>query len=448
MDLVHYRRNQDALTQTPPSVPQEFRPDVAGARQIIAAAIESGREWLSEPEAKALLAAYEIPVVPTRIAADPQEAAVTAAALGGAVALKILSPDIIHKSDIGGVILDLRSPAAVRESAAAMLERVRAQKPDARIDGFSVQPMIERPGAFELLVGMSEDVQFGPVIVFGQGGTAAEIIADRALALPPLNLHLAQAAMAQTRIFRLLQGYRNRAPAALDAIALTLIKVAQMAIDFNEVVELDINPLLADEFGVMALDARVKVHKPATSGAARLAIRPYPQELEETVALPDGRSFLVRPVRPEDEPAFQDLFARLSPEDIRMRFFAPKKALSHPFAARLTQIDYDREMALVLAEPGPSGRATIYGAVHIASDPDGERAEFAILLRSDMAGLGLGPLLMRRIIDYSRGRGIREVFGEVLRENAPMLRVCDLFKFRRQPKPDDLGVVEVTLALT
>lgn len=209
--------------------------------------------------------------------------------------------------------------------------------------------------------------------------------------------------------------------------------------------ELDINPLLADEFGVLALDARLRVRKSDQPPTKRLAIRPYPKELEEVVSLPDGRTFLLRPVRPEDEPAFQTLFKKLSQEDIRMRFFAPKKELSHPFAARLTQIDYDREMALVLAEPGTAGE--IFGAVHFSADPDGECAEFAILLRSDMAGLGLGPLLMRRIIDHSRERGLRELFGEVLRENRPMLRICELFKFQRTSKADDPSVVEVRLKL-
>ena len=326
-------------------------------------------------------------------------------------------------------------------------ERVRQHRPDARIDGFTVQPMVERPGAFELIVGVREDPQFGPVILFGHGGTAAEVIADTTLALPPLNMHLAREAMMRTRLFGLLQGFGGTAPAAIDDIALTLIKVSQLIIDFAEVVELDINPLLADEYGVLALDAHLRVRTPDGPAAKRLAIRPYPKELEEVLALPDGRTFLLRPVRPEDEPAFHDLFAKLSPEDIRMRFFAPKKALTHPFAARLTQIDYDREMALVLAEPGTAGRSVVYGTVHIAADPDNERAEFAILLRSDMGGMGLGPMLMRRIIDYGRQRGLHELFGEVLRENKPMLKVCDLFKFQRHTQPDDPAVIEVRLKL-
>jgi acetyltransferase len=433
--------------QTPPSVPEQFEADTGQARRIIDGVLVEGREWLSEPEAKAVLDAYRIPVVATRTAADPHAAAAAAAAIAGPVVLKILSDDITHKSDVGGVVLDLRAPAAVRDAAEAMLARVRQIVPNARIDGFTVQPMVDRPDAFELIVGSNEDPQFGPVILFGQGGPAAEIVGDTVLALPPLNMHLAHDAIRRTRLFGLLQGFRGRPPAAIDDIALTLIKVSQLIIDFAEVVELDINPLLADEFGVLALDARIRVRKSEQPPAKRLAIRPYPKELEEVLSLPDGRTFVLRPVLPEDEPAFQALFDKLSPEDIRMRFFAPKKALSHPFAARLTQIDYDREMALVLAEPGMPGRSEVFGAVHISADPDGERAEYAILLRSDMAGLGLGPLLMRRIIDYSRARGLRELFGEVLRENRPMLRICELFKFQRTAKADDPGVVEVRLKL-
>jgi acetyltransferase len=447
MDMVDYRRNQAALTQTPPSVPEEFEPDGALARKIIGEVLAAGREWLTEPEAKALLAAYGIPVVPTRTADDAKAAMALAAAMAEPVVLKILSPDVTHKSDVGGVALDLRSAAAVRDAARTMERRVRESRPDARIEGFTVQPMVERPGAFELLVGMTEDVQFGPVILFGHGGTAAEIIADRALALPPLNMHLAREVIERTKIFRLLRGFRDQPAAAIDAIALTLVKVSQLVVDLAEVVELDINPLLADRSGVLVLDARLKV-RPATGPATRrLAIRPYPKELEEILALPDGRTFLMRPVRPEDEPGFQALFAKLSPEDRRMRFFAQKKTLSHPMAARMTQIDYDREMALVLAAPGPETAGDIYGCVHITADPEGERAEFAIMIRSDLTGLGLGPLLMRRIIDYGRRRGLREIFGDVLHENRPMLKLCELFGFERDIKLDDPGVVEVRLRL-
>ena len=326
VDMVAYRRNQEALAETPPSVPEDFVAETTAAREVIDRVLDSGREWLSEPEAKAVLDAYGISVVPTHTATDPQAAASVAARLAGPVVLKILSPDILHKSDVGGVALDLRAPAAVRDAAAAMLERASAAVPEARIEGFTVQPMVERPGAFELICGVIEDSQFGPVILFGHGGTATEIVEDTTLALPPLNMHLAHQTIARTRVHSLLQGFRGRPPAALEDIALTLIKISQLVIDFGEVVELDINPLLADEFGVIALDARIRVRRSEEPPAQRLAIRPYPKELEETVNLSDGRTFLFRPMRPEDEPALQELFSHLSPEAIRMRFFAPKSA--------------------------------------------------------------------------------------------------------------------------
>jgi acetyltransferase len=448
MHMVDYRHNQEMLTQTPPSIPRRFSPDIDRVRGIVTAALSTEREWLTEPEAKDVLDAYGIPVVPTHIAETPQAAAALAAQTFGPVALKIHSPDITHKSDVGGVALDLETPGAVAEAATRMLARVRETKPGARIEGFTVQPMVRRPGAHELIVGVSEDRQFGPLILFGQGGTAVEVLEDTALALPPLNMHLAREVMERTRVHQLLKGYRGRPGVAFEALALTLVKVSQLVIDIDELAELDINPLLADEYGVVALDARVRV-RPAPPGppAQRLAIRPYPKRLERLFVLPDGRELILRPVRPEDEPQFQELFSHLSPDDIRMRFFAPKKALTHPMAARLTQIDYDREMALVVAQRGLAGQAEVYGAVHLAADPDNERAEFAILVRSDMVGLGLGPLLMQRAIEYARERGIGQIFGDVLRDNHPMLRLCDLLGFRRRPDPEDPGVLHVWLDL-
>jgi len=279
MHMVNYRRNQESLTETPPSVPEDFTPDTDAARRAIDAALADGREWLTEPEAKEVMAAYAIPVVPTHTAPDPEAAARLAAKLATPVALKILSKDITHKSDVGGVALDLRAPAAVRDAAEGMLERVRETHPEADLGGFTVQPMVDRPGAFELIVGVVEDQQFGPLVLFGHGGTGVEVIDDSALALPPLNMHLARQAIARTHIHQLLKGYRDRPAVALDDVALTLIKVSQMVIDLGEIVELDINPLLADEFGVMALDARVRVRRFEGPAAARLAIRPYPKEL-------------------------------------------------------------------------------------------------------------------------------------------------------------------------
>ena len=447
MHMVDYRRNQEALTQTPASIPEEFVPDQQRARQVIERALGEERVWLTELEAKQLLSAYAIPAIATRKAATPREAGRIAAELGGPVVIKILSPDITHKSDLGGVALDLHGPHAVERAAAAMLERIEAALPQARIEGFAVQPMVERPGAIELILGMTDDAQFGPLILFGHGGTAVEIFADKALALPPLNMHLAQELMARTRIWKLLGGYRDRPAANLEEIALTLIKVSQLAIDHPEISELDINPLLADEFGVLALDARVRLGEPSRPGQQRLAIRPYPKELETTVQLGDGRTLLLRPVLPEDEPAFQETFAKLTSEQRRQRFFTPVKTLSHFMAARFTQLDFDREMALVLADEGIPGRAQIYGVASLNADPDNREAEYAIVVRDDITGAGLGILLMRRIIDYARSRGIGSIWGDVLKDNTTMLKMCRALGFSQSSDPDDPGIVKVRLAL-
>jgi acetyltransferase len=447
MYMVDYRRNQQTLVETPPSMSEELSPDTAAARRLVEQVLADGRSWLSEPEAKELLRAYGVPVATTYTAATPEEAADHAARIGGSVVLKIVSPDITHKTDVGGVVLDLAGPAAVREATLAMRERIGKALPDARLAGFSVQPMVRRPRALELIVGATEDPQFGPVILFGQGGTGAEIVKDQALALPPLNLRLAHEVMSRTRVYDLLQGYRGFAPANLDALALTLIRVSQLVIDLPEVKELDVNPLLADEYGVIALDARVRVAAATGSAADRLAIRPYPTELEEEIRLGDGRTLLLRPIRPEDEPNLQRAFSQLSPEESRLRFFVPAKTLSHVTAVRFTQLDYDREMGLILTERGIPGRTQIFGVVNLVADPDNERAEYGVIVRHDMTAMGLGILLMRRIIEYARARRIREIYGDVLRENRQMLRLCEVLGFTAAGIPDEPSLLRVTLAL-
>jgi len=445
--LVNYRRNQQILTETPQSIPEEFEPDYGAAKKVIDAVIAEGRAWLSEAEAKQVLAAYQVPVTPTRVVKNPDEAASVAAEFGTAVVLKVLSPDITHKSDVGGVALDLVGPRAVREAAVGMLERIAREKPEARVQGFTVQSMVQRPGAFELILGVTDDPQFGPLLLFGQGSTAVEVIKDTALSLLPINMHLAREAISRTRISRLLQGYRDKPPANLDAIALAMIKVSQLVVDFAEIKEMDVNPLLADEFGVLALDARIRVEKTDEPPERRLAIRPYPKELEEKIALGDGRSLLLRPVVPEDELQLQEGFAKLTPEEVRLRFLVPMRTLSHVQAARFTQIDYDREMALILTEPGVPGTKEVHGVVRLVADPDNEKAEYAIVVQHEMTGLGLGILMMRRIIDYARKRGIGEIFGDVLRENITMLRLCEVLGFTRKSTPDDPELMRVTLKL-
>ena len=447
MTRVRYRRNQELLMQTPPAIPEAFAPDIESARQVVKTALADGHSWLAEIEAKALLAAYGVPVVTTQVAANPEEAAAIAAGLNRPVSLKIQAANIRHKSDVGGVALYLETPAVVRENARMMWKRIRTAYPTVQLLGFTVQPMIHRPHAHELSIEVISDPQFGPVIRFGQGGPAADVIADQVLALPPLNMLLAREMLSRTRVYRLLRGYRDMPAVDLDAIALTLVKISQLVIDLAEVDALEINPLLADEQGVLALGTRIKVTRAVEPAAQRLLIRPYPKELEETLTLPDGRRLQLRPVRPEDEPALHAAFAKLSPEEIFMRFFHHMKSLTHAAAARYTQIDYDREMALVLVSQPAAGETELYGVVRIVADPDRERAEFAIIVGMAMTGMGLGPLLMRRVIDYARSRGIKELFGEVLSENEAMLKLSRALGFSIRPMPGDAELMQVSLKL-
>ena len=430
MQIVRHGRNRAMLMETPEAgalIPQDAQ---ARARSVIKGVLDEGRTLLTEPEAKAVLAAFQIPVVETWTAASPEEAAALARSIGGAVALKILSRDITHKSDVGGVRLDLRTPESVAEAARTMLAGVAAAEPGARIDGFTVQAMVRRPGAHELIAGLAMDETFGPVVLFGHGGVAVEVLADRTVGLAPLNTVLAREMIASTRVARLLEGYRDRPRAAFDAIAATLVRLSEMAVLLPEIVELDINPLLADEAGVLALDARVVVRSVTEpEPSRRMAIRPYPAELEKDLALPDGARVRLRPVRPEDEQGLVEMIEASRQEDRQLRFFRGLARVSHDLAARLSQIDYDREMAFVALEP--DGR--IAGAARIVADPNNETAEFAVMVRSDLKGRGLGFALMTALLAYARARGLARVHGDVLRANVAMLEMARALGAQLQP---------------
>jgi acetyltransferase len=396
-------------------------------------------------QAKRLLAAYGIPVVRTEIASDAEHAVALAAEIGYPVALKILSPDIVHKSDAGGVALHLDNAEQLREAARTMLSRVsvRSQARPLRIEGFTVQAMIERGADHELILGCTLDPIFGPVIMFGQGGTAVEVIRDRAFALPPMNTIVAKDLIGRTRIAKLLAGYRNVPAVDEPALLNALVALSQLVCDHAEIQELDINPLLASARGVVTLDARVRVQRSPPSGEQRLAIRPYPRQLEETAQF-DGQKFLLRPIRPEDEPAHREFLARLAPEDTYFRFFQVIKTWPHAQLARLTQIDYDREMAFV-AVTTVAEKAEILGVARAVTDPDNTRAEFAIIVRSDLKARGLGHQLMQKLVRYCQARGTRELFGYVLPDNLRMLALGKTLGFAR--KPNDEGIIELALRL-
>jgi acetyltransferase len=450
MQVVRYGRAQAELMQTPPALPPGlcFEPERVDAG--IGRALQEGRSLMTEPEAKAVLAAYGIPTVPTRVAATPEEARKAASDLlhdYSSVVVKILSPSLTHKSDIGGVRLDLASAEEVEKVTRQMLTNIKASRPDAVLEGVTVQPMIQRPDAYELILGITTDPTFGPVILFGAGGTGVEAIADTAMALTPLDLKLARDLIESTRIYKLLKGFRGKRAVDLNGLALCLVKLSSLALCHQPIRELDINPLLVDEKGMIALDARIRVEDPAKHAAPPPAIRPYPMQWETKQSLLNGREIFIRPMRPDDERFYTDFMARMTPEDIRLRLFMPMRQFSHQFIARLTQIDYAREMAFIALAPDTGGASEMLGVSRLCADPDYERAEFAIMVRSDLKGLGLGWVLMRQLILYARSEGLQSLYGMVLKENATMLRMSHELGFQFEPVPDDGSLSMVVLDL-
>jgi acetyltransferase len=356
----------------------------------------------------------------------------------------------VHKSEVKGVRLNLTTERAVREAVVDVLIKARAARPDARIVGVTVHPMILRPKARELIAGIADDPTFGPVIVFGCGGTAVEVINDKALALPPLDLKLAGDLISRTRVSRVLKAYRDVPAADVSALSLVLVKLAQLAADLPEVKEVDLNPLLVDETGVIAVDARVAVApidktRLGPSGHSRFAVRPYPTEWERHLTLKDGTKILARPVRPEDEHLYPPFLAKVTQQDLRLRFFAPVKEFGHVFIVRFTQLDYARAMAFIVIE---EATGEMLGVARLHANSNYDTAEYAVLVRSDLKGQGLGWLLMQIIIEYARCEGLRTVEGQVLKENSTMLRMCGELGFSISPDPQDADICVVRLPIT
>ncbi len=443
---VTYRRNQAQLLQAPAAKRAGPDADTAAVQTLVQQVLASGREMLSEGEAKSVLAAYGIPVVATRSVGPTAQAALEAAQqIGFPVALKILSPDISHKSDLGGVALDLDHAQALQLAAQTMLQRLHKALPEARIQGFTVQAMVRRAHAQELIVGASIDSVFGPVILFGQGGTSVEVVADRAVALPPLNEPLARALVDRTRVAKLLRGFRGTPAADMDALHGVLMAVSQLLADVPQIAELDINPLLADAQGVVALDARIRLSAAAPGGALNFAIRPYPAQLVEQLDW-KGRRLTLRPIRPEDEAQHLAFLEQLDPEDIRMRVFYSRRSIERSELARLTQIDYEREMAFLAVVQDASGAQQTLGVVRAIADPDNLAAEFGIIIRSDLKGGGLGRILLEKMVRYARDKGTQRLIGTVIAQNKAMLLLAHELGFVQSPSVEG-QTCEITLAL-
>ena len=371
------------------------------------------------------------------------EALRAAEAIGFPVALKILSPQILHKTDVGGVALNLRSADEVRAAADRMLQQVARLRPDASVRGFTVQQMAVRPGARELILGLTCDPVFGPVLLCGSGGVEVELHRRHAVALPPLNAALAGDLLTRSGVRPLLGAWRSRPAADEAAVVDSLLRLSQLACDLAGVAELDINPLLVDAQGVIALDARVRLHR-ADAQPAPLAIRPYPQELETTLHV-DDQDLQLRPIRPEDGERLREFYAQASKADLRLRFFQARREVPRSELARFSQIDYDREMAFVaLPAADAQGRQPIAGEVRAVCDPDNEVAEFAIQVASGWQGRGLGRLLLARLVEHLRERGTRELVGECLPENTGMAGLARAAGFSVRQRE---GLVEMRLDL-
>jgi acetyltransferase len=461
MYLVRWADAREFLTSAPPSLPADFKPDVTTARVIVRDALaraqhepgtaQTTRVRLRTDEAARLLDAYAIPIAPARLAEGPEEAAELARFLiarAGACVVKIASPEIEDRSTIGAIALDLATPDAVAQATRAILARVAAVRPDARIDGVTVHPMVRRPQARELYIGLADDPTFGPVMVFGHGGKAVQVIRDRALALPPLDLSLAHDLIRRTRVARVLEDYRDVQRVDMNALALTLVKVAQISADIPEVREIDLNPLLVDSTGLIAVDARVLVSPeppgPPSAVNRRFAVAPYPREQERRFTLRDGTPIFVRPVRPDDEETYRVFFEGIPQDDLRLRFFSPVRDFSHAFLARLAQVDYARVYAVV-ALHGDTG--LFLGGVRLVLDPARTNGEYAILVAPSVKGKGLGHALMTEMIEQARLRSLDYIEGYVLAENEAMLKMCKALGFKAHHDPHERGVIRVRLDL-
>ncbi|MDB5880723.1 MAG: family N-acetyltransferase [Ramlibacter sp.] len=436
---VVHARNQLALQETPAAMLENFRPDGEAAQSVIDEAAAMGHEWLDEVQGKQLLAAYGIPTVSTQRAHNVEEAVAVAARIGYPVALKIVSPQIVHKSDVGGVELNLNSADELRAASVRMRQRVARLQPAAHVQGFAVQSMVHRPGARELILGISADPVFGPVLLCGLGGVEVELQKKHAIALPPLNANLALDLLQRSGVAPMLAPWRSRPAADRQAVIDTLLKLSQLACDFPQVAELDINPLLVDAQGAIALDARVRLHS-AGRAVAPMAIRPYPQQLEEKLVLGAGE-LLVRAIRPEDGERLHAFYAKASPADMRLRFFMARREVPHSELARYSQIDYDREMAFIaLAPPDGEGRRAMAGEVRAVCDPDNRKAEFAIQVASAWQGKGLGRFLLAKMLRYLRERGTGEVAGQCLLENGGMAELARHAGFEVAPGADSVAM--------
>ncbi len=444
-----YNRNQRLLLQTPARLSSgQASADKDGARLIIEGVLTERRKVLTEPESMAILNAFKIPAAENAVATSPNQALVIAETIGYPVAMKVLSTDISHKSDTGGVRLNVNSAHEVRGAYREMMEQVEKNAPDAKIIGVTIAKMYRNPNARELMIGIVRDPVFGPVISFGSGGTMVEVMGDSAIALPPLNHRLAQDLVDRTKAAKMLGSFRNMPAANMEKLIEVLINVSNMACELPWIREMDINPLLVDENGVVAVDARIRVGypKPSTDPYNHLAIHPYPIHLITEEQLNDGTDIIIRPIRPEDAEIEQAFIRGLSAESKYFRFMNSIHELSLEMLVRFTQIDYHNEMALVAINPDPKGEEEI-GVARYMTNPDKKTCEFAIVVSDKWQGKGIARLLMQKLIDIARNRGLEVMEGQVLANNYRMLELMMSLNFQVSNDPNDPGIKLVVTRL-
>ena len=443
--MHEYSRNLEILQEIPPKLPRTLQFDRQRAASIIDEASRQQKTVLTEFESKQLLTAYGLPVNRTEVANSADEAVKMAKEMGYPLVMKILSADILHKTEANGILLNLRSEAEVFDAFKKIVTGAREYDPEAMIQGVTLQTMILR-GDYELLLGAKKDPSFGPVILFGMGGIYTEVLQDREIGLPPLNLLLARRLMEKTRVYRLLKGYRNRPPANMELLQETILRLAQLVVDFPQIVELDMNPVIVTDGKPQVVDARILLETTYISSPLHLVISPYPEQYESDEVTAAGLAVFIRPIKPEDVPLLVKLFDTLSPTSIYYRFFGPLKALPHSMLVRFTQVDYDREIDMVALEKTNGDKERMLATARVISDPDGKRAEFAILVGDPWQGKGVGARLLERCLAIAKERGIETVWGIVLHENTGMQALARKLGFKVS-RSDEPGELELTIDL-
>jgi acetyltransferase len=417
--MYQYKRNLELLYETPEELSEDVVPPKRPLMVILRNVAAENRETMNEAEAKTFLEYYDFPVVKTRVARTAEEAVLLAGQTGYPVVLKILSPQVVHKTDAGGVALDITDEIGVREAFNRIIQNAKTYSPNAEILGVTVQPMIKKQG-YEVIIGAKADPLFGPVVLFGMGGVGVEIFKDFAIGIPPLNQTLVRRMMEETKVYTLLKGYRNVPPANIKLLEEIIVRFSQMLVDFPQLREVDINPLFINEKEALVFDARIMIDKQKVFAKfephQHLVITPYPKKYETIWKMRDGRAVMLRPIKPEDEPLWLEMFRNFSEQSIRYRFFQIIKDTPHETRVRYTNIDYDREIAIV-PELTEDGRKKILGVARVSIEPNGKAGELAFIIADAWQGLGLGTKIVDRVIEICKDKKLERIYAIMLSDN-------------------------------